>query len=108
MLVQSGTNQGIEPRSLDNLFHLLGQLLARPFGDFAICGAKGIPRSPIQHVACKLLIYIDYWASINGNEYVYAHIRNEKVGCSIHLSGTKLLNRNNALSFAGQCVVLLF
>src|SRR3990172_13112404 len=47
-LVQSETNQGIEPRSLDNLFHLSGQLLARPFGDFTTCGAKGIPHLCIQ------------------------------------------------------------
>jgi hypothetical protein len=48
-LVQSGTNQGIEPKSLDNLFHLSEQLLAHPLRDFAICGAKGIPRAYIQY-----------------------------------------------------------
>jgi hypothetical protein len=47
-LVQSGTNQGIEPRSLDNLCCLSGLLLMRPFGDFAACGAKGIPRIDVQ------------------------------------------------------------
>src|SRR5450830_2040698 len=52
-LVQSGTNQGIEPRSLGNLFHLSGQLLACPFGDFDICGAKGIPRVYIQFHAFR-------------------------------------------------------
>lgn len=36
--------------SLDNLFHLLGQVLACPFGNFATCGAKGIPRCCIQHL----------------------------------------------------------
>jgi hypothetical protein len=34
-------------------------------------------------------------------------IRNEKVEGSIPFSGTKNLNKNNALAFAGQCVVLL-
>src|SRR5450830_1123884 len=60
-LVQSGTNQGIESRSLDNLFHLSGQLLACPFGDFDICGAKGIPRSSIQYhraMAKEKTIYV--------------------------------------------------
>src|SRR5450830_417781 len=49
-LVQSGTSPGIEPMSLGNLSHLSGQLLACPFGDFATCGAKGIPRLCIQYL----------------------------------------------------------
>ena len=58
MLVPSGTNQGIEPRSLDSLSRLSRQLLARPFGDFAICGAKGIPHifySPLQNADTVLV-----------------------------------------------------
>jgi len=47
-LVQSETNQGTEPKWLDNLSHLLGLSSVRPFGDFATCGAKGIPRVYIQ------------------------------------------------------------
>jgi hypothetical protein len=43
-LALSETNQEIEPRSLDNLSHPSGLLLARPSGNFATCGAKGIPR----------------------------------------------------------------
>ena len=35
-----------------------------------------------------LLIYIDCRALINMLECFCFHIRNEKVGCSIHLSGT--------------------
>jgi hypothetical protein len=47
-LVQSETNQGTEPKWLDNLSHLVGLSSVRPFGDFATCGAKGIPRKKIQ------------------------------------------------------------
>ena len=50
-LVQSGTNQGIAPRSLDNLYPLSGLLLACPFGDLATCGARGIPRTNAQYSA---------------------------------------------------------
>lgn len=43
-LLQSGTSRGIEPRSEGNLPRLSGLSLVQPFGDSAICGAKGIPR----------------------------------------------------------------
>ena len=42
----------------------------------------------IQLYAFKLLIYIDSTLPINAMEYLFRVIRNEKVGCSIHLSGT--------------------
>ncbi len=37
----------------------------------------------------KSLIYINKSTSINPAKYTHPVIRNEKVGCSIHLSGTK-------------------
>ena len=52
-LVQSETNQGTEPKWLDNLSHLLGLSSVRPFGDFATCGAKGIPRYFTQHSSVR-------------------------------------------------------
>jgi hypothetical protein len=43
----------------------------------------------------KPLIYIDSTTAINNAESSFPIIRNEKVGCSIHLSGT---NKNKHLA----------
>jgi hypothetical protein len=55
-LVQSETNQGTEPKWLDNLSRLLVLSSVRPFGDFATCGAKGIPRTAIPKYLPKSML----------------------------------------------------
>ncbi|MBK7053197.1 MAG: hypothetical protein IPH54_22500 [Rhodoferax sp.] len=48
--------------------------------------------SPVQCFSCKSLIYIDFTTQFNTMKYVFRVILNEKVGCSIHLSGTNRIN----------------
>jgi hypothetical protein len=43
-------------------------------------------------LARNVLIYIDCTTGINKGKHLYPLIRNEKVACSIHVSGTKIAN----------------
>ena len=61
--------------------------------------------APPACFACMLLFYIAFKTYINCDQHIKHLIRNEKVGCSIHLSGTKrkpLIRKSQGL-FACAC-----